>query len=117
MVDLCRMFLSEIESADNPKETISDLQHLVCEVLDDGPPWVAMSIGAAFLGALTLYKNPGGLVLISDFSEVVESMDYVFQDCCQEMESAWQAWKKEVEENAAARMACDDAAPVIEGGD
>ena len=116
-MEMCRMFLSEIEGAKNPKEAISDLQHLVCEVLDDGPPWVAMSIGAAFLGALTLYKNPGGLVLISDFSEVVESMDYVFQDCCQEMESAWQAWKKEVEENAAARMACDDAAPVIEGGD
>ena len=117
MVDLCRMFLSEIESADNPKETISDLQHLVCEVLDDGPPWVAMSIGAAFLGALSLYENPKGLVLISDFSEVTESMDYVFQDCCQEMEVAWQKWRKEVDENETARMAHDDAAPVIEGGD
>ena len=109
------MFLAEIEGSDNPKETISDLQHMVCGVLDDGPPWVAMSIGAAYLGALTLYRNPRGLVLISDFSEVSEAMDFVFQDCTQEMEAAWQKWRREVDENAAARMAHDDAAPTVTG--
>lgn len=92
--------MAEIEHSDNPRQSIETLQRLVCGVCEDGPAREGILWAAAFLAALADYKNPRQLVLLTDFSEVVEALNLVIADCQQEMEATWAFWRAEVDHNA-----------------
>lgn len=87
----------EIEHSDNPRQAIETLQRLVCGVCEDGPPREGIQWAAAFLSALADYQNPKQLPLLSDFSEVAESLNYLIIDVQQDLEATWAAWRADVD--------------------
>lgn len=87
----------EIEHSDNPRQSIETLQRLACGVCEDGPAREGILWAAAYLAALADYKNPRQLVLLSDFSEVVEALDLTIDGVRQEMEAAWALWRADTD--------------------
>lgn len=99
-VDKYSEIMVEIEHSDNPRQAIETLQRLVCGVCEDGPAREGILWAAAFLAALSDYKNPRQLVLLTDFTEVAEALDLVIADAQQNMEASWALWRAEVDHNA-----------------
>ena len=93
--------LSEIEHSDHPMQTIQTLQRMVCTVCEAGPAREGILWAASYLAALSDYKNPRQLSLLTDFSEAAEAMNYVIADCQQEMEAVWALWRAEMERKQA----------------
>lgn len=93
----------EIEHSDNPRQAIETLQRLVCAVCEDGPPREGIQWASAFLAALADYKNPKQLPLLSDFSEVAESLNYLIIDVQQDLEANWALWRADVDRHYADR--------------
>lgn len=89
--------LSEIEHSDHPLQTIQTLQRMVCTVCEAGPPREGILWAAAYLAALSDYKNPRQLSLLTDFSEAMEAMTFVLADVQQDMEAAWALWRADLE--------------------
>lgn len=98
----------EIEHTDNPRQAIETLQRLVCGVCEDGPPREGIQWAAAFLAALADYKNPKQLPLLSDFSEVAESLNYLIIDVQQDLEANWAAWRADVDRRHADKTKEED---------
>lgn len=96
--------LVEIEHSDNPRQVIEVLQRLVCDVCEDGPPREGIQWAAAFLAALADYKNPKQLPLLSEFSEVAESLNYLIVDVQQDLEANWAIWRADVDQRNANKM-------------
>lgn len=93
----------EIEHTDNPRQAIETLQRLVCGVCEDGPPREGIQWAAAFLAALADYQNPKQLLLLSDFSEVAESLNFLLTDVQHEIEASWALWRADVDRHYADR--------------
>ena len=93
--------LSEIEHSDHPLQTIQTLQRMVCTVCEAGPPREGILWAASFLAALSDYRNPRQLSLLTDFSEAMEALTFVLADVQQELEAAWALWRAEVEKQQA----------------
>lgn len=93
--------LSEIEHSDHPLQTIQTLQRMVCTVCEAGPAREGILWAASFLAALSDYKNPRQLSLLTDFSEAAEAMNYVLTDVQQDLEAAWALWRAEMERKQA----------------
>lgn len=93
--------LTEIERSEHPLQTIQTLQRMVCTVCEAGPPREGILWAAAFLAALSDYKNPQQLSLLTDFSEVMEALTFVLADVQQDMEAAWALWRAEIEQKLA----------------
>ena len=68
--------LAEIEHSDNPRQTIQELQRIVCAVCEDGPPREGILWAAAYLAALADYRNPKQLEFLTDYSEVAEALAF-----------------------------------------
>ena len=95
--------LSEIEHSDHPLQTIQTLQRMVCTVCEAGPAREGILWAASFLAALSDYKNPRQLSLLTDFSEAAEAMNYVLTDVQQDLEAAWALWRAELETKQAGK--------------
>lgn len=95
--------LSEIEHSDHPLQTIQTLQRMVCTVCEAGPAREGILWAASFLVALSDYKNPRQLSLLTDFSEAAEAMNYVLTDVQQDLEAAWALWRAELETKQAGK--------------
>lgn len=91
----------EIEHSDNPRQTIETLQRLICGVCEDGPPREGIQWAAAYLAALSDYKNPKHLSLLHDFSEVAEGLTFLIADVQQNMEADWALWRADVDRHHA----------------
>ena len=98
----------EIEHSDNPRQAIETLQRLVCGVCEDGPPREGIQWAAAFLSALADYKNPKQLPLLSEYSEVAESLNYLIIDVQQDLEANWAAWRADVDRRHAGKTKEED---------
>lgn len=98
----------EIEHTDNPRRAIETLQRLVCGVCEDGPPREGIQWAAAFLAALSDYQNPKQLPMLSDFSEVAESLNYLIIDVQQDLEANWAAWRADVDRRHADKTKEED---------
>lgn len=98
----------EIEHTDDPRRAIETLQRLVCGVCEDGPPREGIQWAAAFLAALADYQNPKQLPLLSDFTEVAESLNYLIIDVQQDLEATWAAWRADVDRHYADRKKEED---------
>ena len=96
-MNLCRCFLDLIERSKSPQGTIQELRGLVCGILQDGPAWIGLMMGAAFLGALSLWRNPNSLMIYTDYLEVAEAMAHVTEDESLDMRDTWEAWKQNQE--------------------
>lgn len=98
----------EIEHTDDPRRAIETLQRLVCGVCEDGPPREGIQWAAAFLSALADYKNPKQLPLLSEYSEVAESLNYLIIDVQQDLEANWAAWRADVDRRHAGKTKEED---------
>ena len=93
--------LSEIEHSDHPMQTIQTLQRMVCTVCEAGPAREGILWSAAYLAALSDYRNPWQLSLLTDFSEAAEALIYALADVQQEIEATWALWRAELEREQA----------------
>lgn len=93
--------LTEIERSEHPLQTIQTMQRMVCTVCEAGPPREGILWAAAFLAALSDYKNPRQLSLLTDYSEAMESLNYVLADVQQDLEAAWALWRADLERQQA----------------
>ena len=89
--------LTEIEHSDHPLQTIQTLQRMVCTVCEAGPPREGILWAAAYLAALSDYKNPRQLSLLTDYSEAMEALNYVLADVQQDLEAAWALWRADLD--------------------
>lgn len=93
--------LSEIEHSDHPLQTIQTLQRMVCTVCEAGPAREGILWAAAYLAALSDYKNPRQLSLLTDYSEAMEALTFVLADVQQDLEAAWALWRADLERQQA----------------
>lgn len=107
-MDKYSVVLCKIEQADEPKQTIETLQRIVCAICEDGPPRESILWAAAYLAALTDYKNHKGLNLLTDYSEVMEALDLVLADVRQDMEAEWAIWRADVDRRHAEKQRRND---------
>ena len=95
-MDLYKHFLHEINTSPNPERTIEELQRVIVGTIEDGPTRVGLIVGAAFIGALTDYKNPQGLILLPNYDTVGEAMELEMVQLRQDFELSWANWRKAV---------------------
>ena len=100
--------LTEIEHCDHPLQTIQTLQQMVCTVCEAGPAREGILWAAAYLAALSDYRNPRQLSLLTDYSEAMEALNYVLADVQQDLEAAWALWRAELEKKQAEKEKEDD---------
>ena len=89
--------LSEIEHSAHPLQTIQTLQRMVCTVCEAGPAREGILWAAAYLAALSDYRNPRQLSLLTDYSEAMEALTFVLADVQQDLEAAWAIWRADLE--------------------